>query len=281
MVKSIILPSGNVFIDKPFSCFLNKRAGEVTVSGGCIIPIYSRQRAIKIENEGAPILLSSLREIYLQIKTTPLTNEIEKAKFVTEEEVKEIKKSSDSSLNMFLPICRYDENWNRLDGNFFNANFNYTRQKGDEPLQGYYDDGKVYLNGFLLIDSISNSLLDKRFYPSQIISAQDGDFIVAKIKVDYNEDPDEESQITEFVIENGESLYEASLFSEEIDGLTPPMYARSSIERRFPIGYVKDGSYISLKTGNIEIDLVDYRNETTYTGEDGETRVTGYSITVL
>lgn len=281
MVRSIILPSGNIFINKPFSCFLNKKTEEVTIAGGSIIPIYSRQGQIKIENEGVAIKISSLREVYLQIKTKPLTNEIEKAKFVTEEEVKEIKEKSDSSLNMFLPICRYSEKWDRLDNNFFNANFNYTRQRGDKPLQGYYDDGTVYLNGFLLIDSISNSLLDKRFYPSQAISAKNGDFIVAKIKVDYNEDPDKESQITEFVIENGELLYEASLFSEEIDGLTPPVYARASIERRFPIGYVKDGSYISLKTGNIEINLADYRNETTYTGEDKETRVTGYSITVL
>lgn len=259
MPRQIIIPSGNVFIDKPFSCFLSKEGGEVTIVGGNIIPIYSRQGKIRIENENVPIALSALREIYLHIKTKALTNEIERAKFVTEEEAKEIKKRSDSALNMFLPICRYNKRFGKVDSSFLNANFNYTRQRGDKPLQGYYDDGKVYINGFLLNDQIFNSLLRQMAFPPKIISAGEGDFIIIKVSVEYNEDPAGTSQITEFVVQKGEPSYPSvEVVYDSTDTGERSSYGSMSLERNYPIGYVKGGSYVSLHTENIYISVASH-----------------------
>lgn len=259
MPRQIIIPSGNVFIDKPFSCFLSKEGGEVTIVGGNIIPIYSAQGEIRVENEGVPIKLSSLREIYLQIKTEPLTNKITKAKFVTDYDVKEIKKKSDSSLNMFLPICRYNKSFGKIDSRFLNANFNYTRQRGDKPLQGYYDDGKVYINGFLLHDEIFNSPLRQMAFPPKIISAGEGDFIIIKVSAEYDEDPEKSSQITELNVQRGEPYYQVV---EEIYDSTDTgersSYGSMSLERNYPIGYVKGGSYVSLHTENIFISVASH-----------------------
>lgn len=289
MPRQIIIPSGNVFIDKPFSCFLSKEGGEVTIVGGNIIPIYSRQGKIRIENENVPIALSALREIYLHIKTKALTNEIERAKFVTEEEAKEIKKRSDSALNMFLPICRYNKRFGKVDSSFLNANFNYTRQRGDKPLQGYYDDGKVYINGFLLNDQIFNSLLRQMAFPPKIISAGEGDFIIIKVSVEYNEDPAGTSQITEFVVQKGEPSYPSvEVVYDSTDTGERSSYGSMSLERNYPIGYVKGGSYVSLHTENIYISIARHERLITFretTLEDGaevtehKTRV-DYSISI-
>ena len=265
MPRQIIIPSGNVFIDKPFSCFLSKEGGEVTIVGGNIIPIYSRQGKIRIENENVPIALSALREIYLHIKTKALTNEIERAKFVTEEEAKEIKKRSDSALNMFLPICRYNKRFGKVDSSFLNANFNYTRQRGDKPLQGYYDDGKVYINGFLLNDQIFNSPLRQMAFPPKIISAGEGDFIIIKVSVEYNEDPAGTSQITEFVVQKGEPSYPSvEVVYDSTDTGERSSYGSMSLERNYPIGYVKGGSYVSLHTENIYISVASHERLITF-----------------
>lgn len=265
MPRQIIIPSGNVFIDKPFSCFLSKEGGEVTIVGGNIIPIYSRQGKIRIENENVPIALSALREIYLHIKTKALTNEIERAKFVTEEEAKEIKKRSDSALNMFLPICRYNKRFGKVDSSFLNANFNYTRQRGDKPLQGYYDDGKVYINGFLLNDQIFNSPLRQMAFPPKIISAGEGDFIIIKVSVEYNEDPAGTSQITEFVVQKGEPSYPSvEVIYDSTDTGERSSYGSMSLKRNYPIGYVKGGSYVSLHTENIYISVASHERLITF-----------------
>lgn len=283
MPRQIIIPSGNVFIDKPFSCFLSKEGGEVTIVGGNIIPIYSRQGKIRIENENVPIALSALREIYLHIKTKALTNEIERAKFVTEEEAKEIKKRSDSALNMFLPICRYNKRFGKVDSSFLNANFNYTRQRGDKPLQGYYDDGKVYINGFLLNDQIFNSPLRQMAFPPKIISAGEGDFIIIKVSVEYNEDPAGTSQITEFVVQKGEPSYPSvEVVYDSTDTGERSSYGSMSLERNYPIGYVKGGSYVSLHTENIFISVASHERLITFrerTLEDGS-EVTEYKTRV-
>lgn len=283
MLRSIVLPSGPVFIDKPFCCFFDKESKEVTITGGKIVPIYSRQRAISVENEGVPILLTSLREIYLRIKNDPLTNQITVAKFVTEEEVKVIKNTSDSALNMFLPICRYGESFNRIGSSFFNSNFNFTRQRGDRPLQGYYDDGYVYLNGFILNDNISNSELGQRVYGSKKIKAAEGDFIIINISLAYGNGEGLTSEITSFTVENGIPEWESQYLTHntEDDGdVNDDESTTIFLTRKFPIGYVKNGNYVSLYIGNVDVS-VGYDNIDTvqYEKTVGDLTATEYSFT--
>ena len=70
------------------------------------------------------------------------------------------------------------------------------------------------------------------------------------------------------------SFYQSEFVSDSGD------YDSVLIERRFVIGYVKDGSYISVKTGNITVGVENYRYRTTYSESSAESRVTGYSIVV-
>lgn len=280
MIGSLIIPKGQVFIERPFECFFDKKTKQVTISGGKIVPIYSRQRSFRVENEGEPITLSSLQEVYLHLKTTPLTNEIEAARFVTDEQAKAIKGISDSALNMFLPICRYDENLDRIDDSFFNSNFNYLRQKGDKPLQGYYDYGFVYLNGFLLKDQISNSALGERAIGPKKIKAGEGDFIIARIAISFGTSNIMTSDITLFEIEKGTLDYppvEITTNTEDDDEETEDKDQIVSLERSYPIGYVKDGNYVSLHTGNITVGVDVYTKSTTpYEKTVDETTTTEY-----
>lgn len=279
MIGSIIIPNGQVFIERPFECFFDKKTKQVTVSGGKVIPIYSRQRSFKVENEGDPITLSSLQEVYLHLKTTPLTNEIETARFVTDEDVKMIKERSDSALNMFLPVCRYDENLDRIDDSFFNSNFNYTRQRGDEPLRGYYDGGNVYINGFILNDQIPNSLLGQRVYGPKIIKANNGDFIVANISVLYRTNSSQTSEITYFSIEKGTPLLPVETTTEDTSTGTDHGDHEMVLTRKYPIGYVNNGSYVSLFTGNIFVSISDYEAIVTpYENTVEEVTTTQYTI---
>ena len=260
MIHPIVLPNGNVFIEKPFQCVLNKGREEVTISGGKVVPIYSSQRAFKVENENVPIHLSSLREIYLNIKTTPLTNEVKSAKFVTEEEAKSIKLKSDSALNMFLPICRYNNKWDRMDLPFFNSNFNYTRQKGDKQLRGYFDGGYVHLNGFkseyFYGDPFGVTRI--RYYGPQKIRAQEGDFILLNIEGNF-------SMLDGWFIDGELNI---SLETGELDlgiqrvvvdsGVDGSNNQNVSLSRRRPIGRVKNGNYLSLSSGSIVISAFRY-----------------------
>lgn len=258
MIRSILLPNGNVFIEKPFQCILNKESEEVTIFGGKIVPIYSSQRSFKVENEGVPIQLSSLREVYLNIKTTPLTNNVESATFITEEDAKNIKLKSDSALNMFLPICRYNSKWERMDLPFFNSNLNYTRQKGDEQLRGYFDDGQVYLNGFTSESFYGDpfGVTRRRYYGPQKIKAKEGDFILLNIKGIYS--------ILNGHIIDGESdisveVGEPDLGVQEVvidTGTENSNDQNIHLSRKRAIGKVKNGNYLSFFSGNVAVDAL-------------------------
>lgn len=250
MIRSILLPNGNVFIEKPFQCILNKESEEVTIFGGKIVPIYSSQRSFKVENEGVPIQLSSLREVYLNIKTTPLTNNVESATFITEEDAKNIKLKSDSALNMFLPICRYNSKWERMDLPFFNSNLNYTRQKGDEQLRGYFDDGQVYLNGFTSSSFYGDpfGVTRRRYYGPQKIKAKEGDFILLNIKGIYS--------ILNGHIIDGESDISVEVGEPDLGVQEVSNDQNIHLSRKRAIGKVKNGNYLSFFSGNVWVDAL-------------------------
>lgn len=285
MIRSILLPNGNVFIEKPFQCILNKESEEVTIFGGKIVPIYSSQRSFKVENEGVPIQLSSLREVYLNIKTTPLTNNVESATFITEEDAKNIKLKSDSALNMFLPICRYNSKWERMDLPFFNSNLNYTRQKGDEQLRGYFDDGQVYLNGFTSESFYGDpfGVTRRRYYGPQKIKAKEGDFILLNIKGIYSilngHFIDGESDISVEVGEPDLGVQEVVIDT----GTENSNDQNIHLSRKRAIGKVKNGNYLSFFSGNVAVDALYFLISESFYERDEVTKTVstyGYYINI-
>jgi hypothetical protein len=184
-----------------------------------------------------------------------LTNKIEKAEFLNEEQAIEEKKKGDDLLNIYLPIALIGENNTVQYNDLLNGNFNWTKTNNEEPLSGYFQDGKIHLAGCLILATEKGVI---KIQLNQDIAAKEGDFLFVKTQgqIRYKGegvDIYQELYIDDISFSSGSSgdVQNVVAYQEgEIESGT-----NFSVGFSYPIGYINNGNYITLKSGNFQISL--------------------------
>lgn len=259
MATEIILSrDSDNYLEIPFCAFPDTKEGKCSISGGKIVPVFSEEKDFLIKGI-REIALGGKKEVYLRIGSKPLTNKIERAGFLNEEQVAEEKKKGDDLLNIYLPLALIREN-NQVDYNdLLNSNFNWTKTNYEEPLSGYYQDGKIYLSGCLILAVFGGII---KIQLNQDIKAEEGEFLFIKTsgQIRYSgEIPDLYSdlyleEISFSTGAKGDLLNKVATqegSSESGDSF--------SVGFSYPIGYVENGNYVTLKSGNIQLALPSIR----------------------
>jgi hypothetical protein len=255
MATEIILSrESDNFLEIPFSAFPNVKEDKCDISGGKIIPVFSDDKDFLVRGKrGIP--LGDKKEIYLRIKSKPLTNKIERAEFLNEEQVIEEKRKSDDLLNIYLPISLIGENNTVKYNDLLNGNFNWTKTNDENPLSGYFQDGKIYLTGCLVLATQRGII---KIQLNQDISAKEGDFLFIKTQGHIRYKGEGTTVYQELYLEEisfsvgGEGDAQSKLaFQEgEIESGT-----NFSVGFSYPIGYIDNGNYMTLKSGNFQVAL--------------------------
>jgi len=139
--------SDNFHSRNPFKTFLKKSLDGVGVNEGKVISISHNE---KFEVEASKLS----EEAFLQIKGSPLSSKIQEVNLIGKEELKEKKLQSDDLLNIYIPLGRALKSGKTPSGiesaDNIDKNFLWLKKNQDSPFAFYFDDGDVYMTGYLL-----------------------------------------------------------------------------------------------------------------------------------